>query len=636
MQLKLLATTAALLHAIPQMARTYTPPKARIARLHPTKNPTGEWEINGHVIGGGTELSALLWCFRNATKPESVEYYFWEIAYHLWEKDQPEPLFVKHKWSWRMIYHACRERYLSIGGSGSSGKSFSMAAWAIVSWLARPSNTMILVTSTDLNGARGRIWGAITKLFNAVESIAPGKLTDSKGVIRYVAEDGKQSNTAGIKLVTSDKSPSKDKVGKLIGLKATYVMLIADELTDIGPNVQSAATGNLSKNPNFQMIGMANPASRFDPFGIFSEPKNGWDSVDVARDMEWKTRLNGRFIRLDSEDSPNIVPESCEEYADGPFEYLPTKEQIAEALDILGTDHESARKSREFMRFNRAVFFDSDASDTFYSEADLTRAGATSQPSKEFTNAKLVAGVDPSFSSGGDKTVMTIGEVGTDMHGQYSFRVIEQIYLYEDMTDKINPRTLQITESIVKECKKRKIEPHHLAIDASGPGGIGFCDMLQMQLGSNEFLRVQFGGKASNRRIRHDRNIVASDRYRNRASELFFVAKQYLYGRQIYGIPEKVARQLCNRSHKTSRGLAGLVLQVEPKTEYKHRIGSSPDEADSFLVLIELLRERFSFTPLDPVQERVESQSVARWKSKRWFDHLDPSRLGHEAQLLPS
>ncbi len=621
------------------MPRSYTPPADRIARWHPTLNTSDEWAIGDYVIGRGSELSALLWCFANAEKWQSREYYFWEIAYHLWEKDRDEPMLVKHKWSFRMIRHACQEKYLAIGGSGSSGKSYTMAAWALVNWLARPHETKVLITSTGLEDARGRIWGDITTLFTPIESMAPGVMTNTPAAIRYIQPNGKPTPKFGIQLVTSDKSQSKDKVGKLIGRKAKYMILIADELTDISPNIQSAATGNLDTNPNFQMIGMSNPASRFDPFGMFSEPKDGWDSVNVEIDMEWRTKVKGLFVRFDSIDSPNITPDSCIEYADGFFPYLATQERINDALDILGVNHEIARKSREFMRFHRAIFFDSDGDETFYTEADLIKAGALAgSPVPDFSNATRAAGCDLSFSSGGDKTVMTIADVGTDQYGQYSMKVIAQEYIYQDATNKLDPPTLQVAQQIIKLCKKYKVDFRNLGIDSSGPGK-GTCDMLQLEASTNDFLRVEFGGGASDRKVRNDRNVTAKERYYNRASELFFTAKQYLYGRQIYGIPLLVSKQLCQRGYETKRGLKGLVLQVEPKTKYKLRVGGSPDEADSFLVLVELLRTRFSFLPQDPVPQRAEGQTSSSWRQRerpKMFAHLDPSNLGHHANLLPA
>ena len=518
----------------------------------------------------------------------------------------------------------------------NSGKSYSMAAWAMVNWLVRPHETKVLITSTSLEDARGRIWGDVTTLFTAIESLVPGVMTNTPAAIRYILPNGKPTPKSGIQLVTSDKSQSRHKVGKLIGRKANYMILIADELTDISPNIQSAATGNLDTNPNFQMIGMSNPASRFDPFGVFSEPMNGWDSVNVEIDMEWRTKLKGLFIRFDSIDSPNITPDSSIEYADGYYPYLATQKRLDDALDILGNNREMAMKSREFMRFHRAIFFDSDGDETFYTEADLIKAGAlVGSALPDFTNATRAAGCDLSFSSGGDKTVMTIADVGLDQWGQYSMKVVAQEYIYQDATDKINPPTLQVAQQIIALCKKYKVDIRNLGIDSSGPGK-GTCDMLQLEAGTNDFLRVEFGGGASERKVRNDRNVTAKERYYNRASELFFTAKQYLYGRQIYGIPLLVSKQLCQRGYETKRGLKGLVLQVEPKTKYKLRVGGSPDEADSFLVLVELLRTRFSFLPQDPVPQRAEGQTSSSWKhrEKRMFANLDPSNLGHHANLL--
>jgi DNA-binding transcriptional regulator YiaG len=165
----------------------------------------------------------------------------------------------------------------------------------------------------------------------------------------------------------------KVQVGKLIGRKAKYMILIADELTDISPNIQSAATGNLATNPNFQMIGMSNPASRFDPFGVFSEPMNGWDSVNVEIDMEWRTKLKGLFIRFDSIDSPNITPDSSVEYPDGFYPYLATQEKIDDALDILGNNREMAMKTTK-AKAHRDVF--SLAASLGYAPKDLAKLRA--------------------------------------------------------------------------------------------------------------------------------------------------------------------------------------------------------------------------------------------------------------------
>ncbi len=122
------------------------------------------------------------------------------------------------------------------------------------------------------------------------------------------------SITFALKVGALDKSKNAEDMGKLVGAKSPKLILIADELGEMGPNVLAAAKGNLSKNDHFQMIGLSNPASRFDPFGVFSEPKVGWDSVNVLVEDEWETRMNGLYIRLNSEESPNIDMNGTAEY----------------------------------------------------------------------------------------------------------------------------------------------------------------------------------------------------------------------------------------------------------------------------------------------------------------------------------
>lgn len=600
------------------------------------KRVKGGWHVKGETLDCNW-LTALLFGFQHADSPEEKEFLFWEIADDLWNKDLPpeDHEFARHKWSWLVIHHACREKYLAIGGAGGSGKSYTMAGWAWVNFLADPKNTMVLVTSTDLKGARGRVWGCIMRLGKSLESKGidlPCDFRDSVGSIVY-RDDVGTSDLAGIKLVAADKSQSKDKVGKMIGVHNKNVLLIADELSDISENVQTAFTGNLVNNPHSQMIGMSNPGSRFNPFGIFATPKGGWEAVNTTLDYEWPTALGGRYIRLDSEQSPNIDQDGLEGCYDGGifYPYLPTQASIDNALESLGATPEEARKSRNFMRFQKAVFFDSDDDDTVFTEPELMRAGALNRT--KLVNPELIAGLDPSFSSGGDKTVLTFAEIGWDHYGQFCVQHKEIVYIYEDVTNKIDPRELQISNKVKLECEKRGLKVENLAVDASGPGS-PFCGMLQLQW-ARGFLRVEFGGAASDMRVRNDSKLTGKDKFKNRASELFFIGKQFLLGRQFYGIPSIVAKQMCERiCLEPTKGQHGLIMQVEPKKAFRARKGYSPDETDSFLVLVELARQKFSFRPTDPLTERKDEDNIAAWLGQgRTMRGLDPCAMGHVAGL---
>jgi hypothetical protein len=459
---------------------------------------------------------------------------------------------------------------------------------------------MILITSTTLEGARGRIWGDVLNLGKFVED-APWKIRDAIGSIVYRhPKTGTINAKAGIRLISADKGGSRDKIGKMIGIKQKRLILIADELSDISENVITAAVSNLSKTGEvmFQTVGMSNPSSRFDPFGVFSTPLGGWDSVMVENDKEWRTYLNGKFIRLDCYDSPNF---------DGGvyYPYLPDAEKIEEAKRNTGGE-----KSRGFMRMNRAIFFDSDESETVYTETEIIRAGA-SRRDEVLTNAVRIAGVDLSWSSGGDKTIMAVAEIGYDRYGQYAVKLLELVELTVDATNKAEPYTLQICNLIKQACEKHKVLPDNLAVDATG-GGSPVADMLALQF-SPSFLRVQFGGAASKKRVSIHSKQLGCEKYGNRVSELWFIGKMFLMGRQFYGITPELCRQMASRTYETRKG--GL-LYVEPKSEYKARMKRSPDEADATFVMIELARQRHFFVAAEPMPEREEGDTTASWLNR--------------------
>lgn len=580
--------------------------------------------------------TALLWGFRWSEDPAAREYYFWRVA-DIWWNSGDKQRMAKHHWSELIIRTCCQNRYAAIGGAASSGKSYVLAAWALMSWMCDPSNTKILLTSTHLAGARDRIWGAVLQLIDDIPE-PPCRIVDSIGLIAYfdVAKQ-KSYSTYGLKLVSADKKQGKRKIGKMIGGKAPRVILVADELGEISESVQEAASSNLATNPHFQMVGLSNPASKYDPFGIFATPKNGWDSVDTFNDMEWDLQIGGRYIRLDAYDSPNFQLSDDEEEG---YEYLPSQRTIDEALESLGATPEEAAKSSGFLRMFRAVFNDSDSGETVYSISEITKAEATTD--RVMSSMANLAGLDPSFSSDGDATVLKFGTLGYDSVGQYCLKFGDAVRIYEDVTNKSEPRNVQIAKKVVAECNKRGVKPDNLAVDATGAGG-PFCDILQMAFDSDNFLRVQFGGAASDKKIKNDSKVVCRDRYMNRATELFFIGKQFFLGRQIFGISSEMVKQMTSRMFKTQKGAKGLRLQVEPKKEYKARMGESPDETDASFILLEGARTRHLFIPQDPVS-KVESKDVSDpWKpislrvmsgkGRRNINDYDVSQLGHEPHL---
>lgn len=595
--------------------RKYDPDKVSTSVLEPRIDPaTNKMDVGGFLIPVTNTLTALLWGFANHPSNKAKEFYFWRVADLLWNRDDlPEHMFLKHPWAEQIIRECIGNKYLAIGGAASSGKSHTLAGYGIITWLARPRDTLVLMTSTTLREARKRIWGSVISLLSVIDG-APINIRDSTGSANYIDEHGQTFDRAGLSLIAAEKSRTREAIGKFIGLKQKHVLLIGDELGELSEAIQQAALANLSKNPKFDFVGLSNPASRFDSFGIWSTPKGGWEAVTPDVDDEWTTKWGGKYIRLDGERSPNVAAG----YTVYPF--LPTIEKIAEDKALLG------ESSRAYMRMVRAVFFDSDESEGIYGESEILKANGMKR--SEFTGpTALIAGVDPAFTNGGDRTIMYTARVGQFADGQYGMQFEEYISLNDDSTNKAVPRTYQIVHQIRDTCIRLGIKPENVAIDSTGAGS-PFCDVLAGEW-SDQFLRVQFGGKASDRRVSMNSKLTGEELYTNRVSELWFVGKEFLRTKQILGISDVLAKEMCIRRYEMVKS-GNLRVKVETKAELKQRMGQSPDIADAAFIALDLARQRHGLVAVDaPNKTEMGMFGRSAPRMMRDLDVVSRSRHAH-------
>lgn len=574
---------------------------------------TKQMDVGGHLIPATNTLTACLWGFANHPNPKAKEFYFWRCADILWNRDDlPDPLFDRHEWSERVIHESINNKYLAVGGAASSSKSHTLAGYGIISFLAAPSRTLVLMTSTSLREARKRIWGSVIKLLSVIEG-APVAIRDSIGAANYLDDRGVIYNTSGLTLIAAEKSRTREAVGKFIGLKQGRVILIGDELGELSPAITEAALSNLSKNPTFEYKGLSNPASRFDAFGDWATPKDGWDAVNVETDDEWDTKWGGKYIRLDGERSPNILAGQTL------YDYLPTQAKIDEDRNLLG------QNSRAYYRMVRAVFFDSDESEGIYGESELVSSGAMQKADFQNSPTKLL-GIDPAFTNGGDRTMLHELLIGMHTNGQYVVEFGESFPINDDATNKAVPRNYQIVHAIIAHCKERGIRPEDVAVDATGAGS-PFCDILAGEW-SNEFLRVGFGGKASDKRVSLNSHLTGEELYANRVTELWMVGKEFIRTKQIYGISADLAKEMCVRRYELIKG-ASLRVRAETKTELKQRVGYSPDIADAAFIGLELARQRHGFVAIDMPKDK---EGILKFNRQMTMGDLDVvSRSEHSS-----
>lgn len=538
------------------------------------------------------DLKSLLPIYRDydhsARKPEcpAREWFFQQIAERIWGPNNKTFRFCWHPWADKANWVCHAYQYPSLNGCASSGKTMYLALYALINWLCSPMNTLVLVTSTDLKASRKRIWGSIVQLWLAAPGL-PGKLVDSQGIIVTLDQRGnKMTDKSGVALVAGEKKKEKEALGKLIGAKNKRVILIADELPELSEAILETALGNLTSNPYFQMIASGNFRSRYDPFGTFSEPKGGYDSIDVNT-LEWETKL-GYCVRFDGMQSPNIT-----EGRSGKDEYpgIYGSKQLREHRQNLGEN------SASFWRMCRSYEPGIGLDNVIYSESDFI-AGSAYEGAIWLGEPQAVSGMDPSFTNGGDRCVQWIAHWGHTVHGFQALLLHKALLLREDATKKNETRNFQIARQFIANCEQYRVKPRLAGMDTTGAGAVLYdivCELWKDAEGQSlgaQVLKVDFSGAATELPVRANDDKTAHQSYDRKVTELWYVGLEFVRGRQIRGVTPELARELKARQYDTVKGADGLKIRVESKKDMKERLGFSPDLGDGFAVTLHVCRER--------------------------------------------
>jgi N-acetylmuramoyl-L-alanine amidase len=335
------------------------------------------------------DLELELYAFRNRLQPNEGGLgtfdHFRNATKMLWPKMSWNP------WLEAQVEGLCEHDYVGWAGCGASGKTFGATLFATVWWLANPSKTTVVLTSTTAKMIRKRMWANLQDLVRKSRGF-PGNMVDSKMSLQAIKGDDRHSISA---IAVAEGNTSK-AVANIQGIHAERVMVIIDEATDT-PEAAFEACTNLSKGcREFKMLVIGNPASKFDPHGRFCTPAKGWRSVTIE-DQHWLTE-RGMCRRFDGMKSPNISEGRTK------YPYLITQDQVLSAMR-----HEG-EQSPTFWKYTRGFWSPDGMVKTVLSESLIE----THTPTKNLvftTNVQVVAGLDPGF--GGDRCVLRFAKVGT-------------------------------------------------------------------------------------------------------------------------------------------------------------------------------------------------------------------------------
>ena len=455
--------------------------------------------------------------------------------------------------------------------------SFVTAYCALLDYLAAPILTSTTLTTTKFDSLRTRIWG---DLMNAIESsairesiLAVFKPTTTSNELKLGIRDreridGDRFQIQGVATDSADATASKIR-----GQHTDRRRIIGDECEDMGEAIYTAIA-NARVAPDFKAVLDTNPALKMSLFGSkWACPRDGWGSVTVS-DLKWETvQPNGICLHFDGLQSPNIKAGRTV------HPYLLDQRYVD---DIRITEGEDSLKWWMFVRGFPAP---DGIVGLVWPSSTIEKA----TPGIVFDyEPEPFAALDPAFDH--DACVLILGYLGWLRNGRPCAVAKQSIKINVEVGAGRLDKEVQIANSVIDQCAKWGVKPENFIQDATG-NGQGVFALLKVKW-SPKVQTIYYGGEATDRPLRLNDTKKASEQVRYFVAELWFRASYLAREGLLCGLTNldrKTVDDIAGRRYLVKQN-AGAALQViESKTEYKLRLGRSPDYGDTFCQIGELM-----------------------------------------------
>lgn len=550
-------------------------------------------------------LDVELMCFREGWGPDTGALgrtaHFVRICKELW------PSFIWHEDALEQAEALCEYDVSGFTSGASYGKSDLLAKFALVTWFANPTNVMVIVCSTSAVDAKQRVWGSLVKDWRLArdQKKSVGHLIESLSIIKLSEKtDGiAVSDNSSISLVAAGDEYREDALKRLQGRKNAHFLLVLDEAQNCSAEIINTAIWNLNANTKWEVHAAGNASSRFDPHGEFMKPVDGWHRVNRYT-HKWKIKVGGKegigmHFDATSENSPNM-----KRFAQG----LPELPFMRKAQDILAARQYLGESNPVYMR--QFVGFWPTAeneSDFLITEQDIVSHQADVLEHYWQSSPTDFAGIDPSYSRGGDRFIFAHLQWGMSTHGIWT------LFCKEAITLQVIPRAGETKDdAAVRLCRelaeKRNILPRNIGTDDSA--ATSFTSILHKNW-SPEILPVPFGGSPTDLPVSFHDKRIASDSFCDRSTELLAVWKEFVLHGQVRGMSTQHVKECTSRKFK----LVGNKIRLESKKEQKERLGYSPDEMDGFDIALAVARDRLKIQAGGAESGTVDAQVQQDWKA---------------------
>lgn len=528
---------------------------------------------------------------------QGLEYHYEQMRRILWPELDGD--HNGQRWHTLCKNEIIKNKVTVLMGAASCGKTHEAAWFYLCDYYVFPTETCVLVSSTDLRGLELRVWGEIKSLHERATArfdYLPGILVESKHAIATddVEEGEVRDLRRGIIGIPCIQGGKYVGLGKYSGIKQKRVRLLADEAQFMGSSFLSAIA-NLDKNEDFKAIILGNPNDILDSLGKAAEPLDGWTShLEPTKTTVWNTRfLNGRCVNLIGTDSPNF------DYpTDQPtrFKYLISKEKIQNTLSFFPKD------SIEYYSQCVGVMKVGVLAKRVLTRDLCRQFGAQEDVIWKGTPTTKVYFVDASY--GGDRCVAGWGEFGEDVSGKI-------VLSYHP--PKIIPILIgtgkepeyQIAEFVKEDCESLGIPASSMGHDSTGRGSLGTA---LAQVWSNQTNPIESGGSPTDRPVCLDLYIfdpktnrkrlqLCSEYYDRKVTEFWFSVRYAVESGQIRNLPEEAMEELCTRQWENKNNKKSVEVKdgTSSKPGMKQRTGKSPDMGDWAAGIVEMARRQGFF-----------------------------------------
>lgn len=485
-------------------------------------------------------------------------------------------------------------RVISWTGPKAVGKTHASALFAATFFLASPETTCVTLTSTSKIAMGGRVWGVIRDLYSEGRDPDDGHpfgwhMVASQKIIQRVRGDEK-FNIACFAVEPGELQKSIDKIK---GRHTPRMLLIVDEANSTPEAIFHVIHNMKGGCDELVILIIGNAGSYFDSHGRACEPAGGWPTVTID-DESWKTkgvdewRLPPGLCRhFDGEKSPNVLAGKTI------YPHIYSYENWLDAKKY-------GQNSIQYWSQDRGFWPPEGMVNTVFSDPLIARCDGTGF--LDFVaNRVTYAFLDPAF--GGDRCCLQLADVGETATGLAGIQLRQPIYIEPRVSNEAE-RDYQIAREVIETCKSANVKPAQFGSDATGIGR-GVHAIIAGEW-SQEILRVEWGGKASDNPSSQADGRPSTEVYANRVTELWFRCREFLEAGQLKGIGIEAVKQFCSREYKKE----GRRYEMVKKADCKAKLGYSPDEADAIAGLCEVARKN-GVVPMG----RVALSSNTAWEA---------------------